>query len=361
MNVQDEDEYREINSYEKQIYDLKQLLEISRSFSSMLDFSTLIESIIYICLCQMKTSEASIFIHKTPEDEYFRLDPNFSGFDITNIEKFVIPTNTDFIKFLEKENRTYTIEELENKQDNFEEISLFKELKPTLIIPLTAKNHLNGILVLGNRIAEENTYTIYEKEHILNIASLASIAIHNAALLEMSTTDMMTHLKLKHYFFTVLQEKMDMQISTEHPITIFMLDIDFFKRFNDTYGHACGDYVLIEVASLIQSNVEKYGIAARYGGEEFVVAIENLSESEAVNIAEKIRSSLENLNVEYEYQQLNITISIGVAIYNKELQKKKISAKELIDMADQALYESKHKGRNRVTIANNKTTFNPLA
>ena len=130
---------------------------------------------------------------------------------------------------------------------------------------------------------------------------------------------MMTHLKLKHYFYTVLMEKLEIGTAQEMSVSVLMLDIDFFKRFNDTYGHACGDVVLQMVASVIQQNTRNQDMAARYGGEEFVVMLSDTPSKTALKIAERIRNSIENLDILYDGQHLNLTISIGVAQYNPEI------------------------------------------
>lgn len=332
---------------ERQIYDLKQLLEISKSLNSVIDFSTLIEAILYTCMGQMKTLGIAIFTKKNFDATAFQLNRNYCGFELDSDYDYSIPESHSLIKLMNAQNSCMTIADVKNALEVDASLESLIALQPSLIVPLKAKNHISGLLLLGEQITAE-PYSEYEKEHILNIASLAAIAISNAALLEMTTTDMMTHLKLKHYFYTVLMEKLEIGAAQKMPLSVLMLDIDFFKRFNDTYGHACGDVVLQMVASVIQQNTRNQDMAARYGGEEFVVMLCDTPARTASKIAERIRSSIENLDILYDGQHLNLTISIGVAQYNADID---ATAKALVDRADKALYTSKQTGRNKVSVA----------
>ena len=334
-------------SAEKQIYDLKQLLEISKSLNSVIDFSTLIEAILYTCMGQMKTLGVAIFTKKNFDACCFQLNKNYCGFELQVDYDYSIPEDHPLIRLLNTHNSCITIDDVKNELEPDVIVKSLIALAPSLIVPLKAKNHINGILVLGEQITSE-PYSVYEKEHIMNIASLAAIAISNSALLEMTTTDMMTHLKLKHYFYTVLMEKLEQCDDQKIPLSVLMLDIDFFKRFNDTYGHACGDVVLQMVASVIQQNTRNQDMAARYGGEEFVVMLCDTVSTTAQKIGERIRNSIENLDILYEGQHLNLTISVGVAEYNPKTDS---TAKHLVDRADKALYISKQTGRNKVSVA----------
>ncbi len=335
-------------SLEKQIYDLKQLLEISKSLNSVIDFSTLIEAILYTCMGQMKTLGVAIFTKKNFDANSFQLNRNYYGFELSGEREYAIPENHPIVKALNTLNACMTVDDIKKLGIGEDElITTLINLEPTLIVPLKAKNHISGLLVLGEQITAE-PYSEYEKEHIMNIASLAAIAISNAALLEMTTMDMMTHLKLKHYFYTVLIEKLETSQEQNIPLSVLMLDIDYFKRFNDTYGHACGDAVLQMVANVIQQNTRNQDMAARYGGEEFVVMLCDTADKTAMKIGERIRKSIESLDITYEGQHLNLTISIGVAQYNPAAD---TTAKSLVDRADKALYTSKQSGRNRVSLA----------
>lgn len=335
-------------SLEKQIYDLRQLLEISKSLNSVIDFTSLIDALLYTCMGQMKTLGVAIFTKKNFDATCFQLNRNYYGFELDNDNDYSIPENHPLIKKMAELNTSMTIADIKKTKISIDEpIKGLISLEPSLVVPLKSKNHVNGLLVLGEQITTE-PYSDYDKEHILNIASLAAIAISNAALIEMTTTDMMTHLKMKHYFYTVLLEKLELSESQKIPLSVLMLDIDYFKRFNDTYGHACGDVVLQMVASVIQQNTRNQDMAARYGGEEFVVMLCDTPDTAAVKIAERIRSSIENLDILYEGQHLSLTISVGVAEYHPDTD---TSAKHLVERADKALYESKQTGRNRVTLA----------
>jgi diguanylate cyclase (GGDEF)-like protein len=124
-----------------------------------------------------------------------------------------------------------------------------------------------------------------------------------------------------------------------------MGDLDHFKKVNDTYGHLAGDETLRKVAALISESVRNIDIACRYGGEEFAVLLPMTDPAGALKIAERLRENVEELKIEFNGLLIEITISIGVAAYQGE------SAARFFERADQAAYQSKVQGRNRVSVA----------
>lgn len=336
-------------SYEKKIYDLEQLLDIAQSFCSTLDFSKLLESIIYICMAQMHVLGAEILVKDLVTNENLTLVTD-SDFFVEG-EKIKIATKSELVSTLMILSKPVTVFELENVLKDKSDLELIKKLNPTLIVPLIEKKRLNGVLLLQERIAieDDTSYNEYEKTQIMSIANLAALAINNAALMEMSSTDMMTHLKLKYYFFNILTDSIDSAFLQGTNNSVLMLDIDFFKKFNDTYGHECGDFVLISVANLIKNNLRESDIACRYGGEEFTVLLNNTAKAEAMLVAERIRKEIEKTDFVYEGQHLHVTISLGVSVFDKD-ENLVNSANEFVKQADKALYESKQNGRNRVSF-----------
>lgn len=341
-----------IAEFEKHIYDLQQMLEISKSFCSTIEFSPLIESILYVAMAQMRVTGAGLFISEEFGSKYFKLSENYSGIAIDPTIEYKISIDSPLIEFLSSSSNVFNLHELSEKFPESQEIKVIESLNPSLIVPLMLKNHLNGILVMGERIFVENLsadYTTYERNEIQTIASLASVAVHNASLIDQSTTDMMTKLRLKFYFYNILEDKLDSAFSNEQTLSVIMFDIDFFKKFNDTYGHACGDYVLKKVAEIISDSTREGDLASRYGGEEFTVLLCNAGKDEAMLVAERIRKRIEQTTVFYEGHNMQITISGGISVFNIETNPVR-SAKILVDQADKALYISKRTGRNRVTV-----------
>jgi diguanylate cyclase (GGDEF)-like protein len=124
-----------------------------------------------------------------------------------------------------------------------------------------------------------------------------------------------------------------------------MMDIDDFKRFNDTYGHQLGDNILREVARTIKKSSRAVDIPARYGGEEFVLILPETDQLGAMVAAEKIRRSVGEMKIPYEKEKLRVTISLGVATFPNQA----VDKESLIKSADEALYLAKRKGKNRVS------------
>ncbi|AEE17740.1 diguanylate cyclase DgcA [Treponema brennaborense] len=340
--------------YEKKIYDLQQLLAISKSLSSVLEYSSLIESILYICMCQMRVLGAGIFVPESLDSDTLFLADNYNGFDLEPEIDYSFSESHPLVGFLGSVNATFTLNDLRVHLPAGTDLSPIASLEPSLIIPLKQQNHVNGILVLGERIdiGDGAGFSEDDKQQILDIAVLASIAINNTILVERSSTDMMTHLKLKYFFYKLLDDKLEAAKKAEMPVAVIMFDIDFFKRFNDTYGHACGDFVLQRVARIIQDGVRGQDLAARYGGEEFVVMLYNTDSNGAYKVGDRIRRVIEESDLVYEDVHMNVTISAGFSVYDPGDEKNAaVTPTQLVELADQALYLSKRNGRNRITFA----------
>ncbi len=127
---------------------------------------------------------------------------------------------------------------------------------------------------------------------------------------------------------------------------VLMLDIDFFKKFNDTYGHAAGDFVLKKTAEIMKNTVRGSDYVGRYGGEEFIIFLHSVNSETAFSFAERLRSALARSVYDYQGNVLSVTVSTGIAVYPQHSE----NLLEIIRLADTALYESKRNGRNRCTL-----------
>ena len=161
----------------------------------------------------------------------------------------------------------------------------------------------------------------------------------------LATTDGLTDLYNHRYF----QEQMRMMVEAskryESPFSLIILDIDFFKKFNDTFGHQAGDAVLRQVAQTLKKNIRATDIACRYGGEEMSIILPKTEYDLAVFTAQKICERVSSKHFHLPNgKETSVTISLGVAAYPQD----GLSAEEIIEMADKRLYNAKHNGRNRV-------------
>ncbi len=168
----------------------------------------------------------------------------------------------------------------------------------------------------------------------------------NTYLEEIANLDGLTQIYNHRYFQESLDKEISRSVRQENELSLILTDIDNFKKFNDSYGHQAGDYVLKEVAQLCGKVIREYDLIARYGGEEFVFILPDTGEKDALIVAEKIREAIEHYSFEYDGDVCRVTSSFGVAVFDGDGVP--IKKTELIERADKAMYAAKKKGRNRV-------------
>ncbi len=334
-------------NWEKENFDLRQLIEISKSLNSTLEFHTVLESILYTCLAQMQVLQAGIFTRRDIQSSALCLHRNAVGFDITGRE-VCIDDNSSLFRLLEERRQCFSISQLLQNGLSEHEIVPIGRHAPALVIPVLAKSQLIGIIILGNRIDGSGEFSLYEQSYLMDLAALAGTALHNAFLFEVTNTDLMTRLKMRHYFLTMLEEAIARCNREGGELTMAMLDLDRFKEVNDTHGHVVGDEVLKDVAQVLLGAIRQTDIAARYGGEEFVLLLPHTRLGDAQRICDRIRESIAERHIQVGDTRLKVTISIGVAEYNAARDH---TSHMFIDRADQALYLSKRNGRNLVTLS----------
>jgi diguanylate cyclase (GGDEF)-like protein len=184
-----------------------------------------------------------------------------------------------------------------------------------------------------------------ERTQELEIA-LTELSSANKALKEISTVDGLTNVKNRRYFDTQLEIEFRRCIRSGNKISLMMIDIDHFKKFNDEYGHLAGDECLRLVAGTIQSSLQRAGdLVARYGGEEFVVLLPNSDMESAIQMAEKIRQTVYSTRITVNKQETGVAVSVGVSCCHCETEH---PIENLIKKADDALYRAKREGKNRV-------------
>lgn len=215
----------------------------------------------------------------------------------------------------------------------------------------TNKTIVNGVVLAPMAAcALKNNDQVKTGNIIFKFLERGSIeAITNQTLFEKANRDALTGAYSKGALLEKAPEAMKRSESLNETLSVIVFDIDFFKKVNDNFGHPGGDYVLRELGRIVGTTlVRGSDFFARYGGEEFVLILASTSTKTAVEIAERIRSTIQNTEFIFENRRVPVTVSLGLATRNSTDG----DWAALFDRADKALYQSKQNGRNRLTVAN---------
>ncbi|MDG1750405.1 MAG: diguanylate cyclase [Thalassotalea sp.] len=166
-------------------------------------------------------------------------------------------------------------------------------------------------------------------------------------LKKVSITDGLTNMNNRRYWSDCIVNELNrLKRNTNHRSSLLMLDIDFFKKINDSFGHIAGDVVIKRIASIILEGKRTFDVEGRYGGEEFALLLIDCTAKGAIKVAERIRVAAEQTVITYKESPIEFTVSIGIAEFNESV----LTMDDWVNLADTALYESKNSGRNRTSV-----------
>lgn len=327
------------------VLELYTLIELSRMISASLDLEQLLTTTIKTVVEKTQVEAYCLFLY---DDESKRLHLRTSGGAGTEMLKDLNLAPGEGLAGRVFERR---IPELIPDVSEPPGPDVPPGVRSVLAAPLNIKDSSVGVMTLMN--GRPGAFSERDLVFFSAVANQLGIAVENARLYhrtkELSYRDSLTGLFNRRYFEETLAQEIRRAERYKMPLTLIMVDIDHFKRYNDTHGHPQGDEVLKLVSAILLKNTRQVDVVARYGGEELVLILPLTPKEPALLVAEKLRRTIEEapLPGEQVMPSRKLTISLGVATYPGDAT----TASGLVLSADRALYQAKQAGRNRVVGA----------
>jgi len=274
----------------------------------------------------------------------------FSGYCIRNDrEIFINDMNNEYSRYISKFNEY--IEDVSKLQTGLESAILSEIPQSAIFVPVRFRGKVTGVISIQSFL--KDAFTLEDLSVLKVIAEYSGIALNNASnytkLENSANHDFLTSLLTRSSILKTGKEIYDSvnKNRSSDGLFILMIDIDDFKEVNDNYGHTVGDIVIKKVADIISYCLRSNDKAGRYGGEEFIVLMNDARREVALDVAERIRSNIENNSVTLVRPGLEIKVTVSVGISGTRLRQKTMD--KLIEEADAALYKAKSEGKNKVS------------
>ncbi|GFO68070.1 GGDEF domain-containing protein [Geomonas limicola] len=332
---------------ESQVKALKDLIEVAKAVVSTLDLDTVLQAILTSAMGLASTPAGSVALYNEERQELTLHAHSGLTADFIKKERWTVASGglTDQVL---KAGEISFIEDTAKISFFKNPIALNEGIRSLVCVPLVFQSRIMGILYLDDF---EPRQFDRDKLNLLSIlASFAAMAIHNATLHKrtklMAITDSLTGLHNHRYFKQFFKQEMGRARRYHKPFSIIMMDVDDFKSFNDSFGHAVGDELLTVMGAVILETIRGVDVAFRYGGEEFIVLLPETRLEKAILAAERLRAAVQagTANKLAGSRGRGVTVSIGVASYPENADK----MDELFNIVDSLLYQAKRCGKNKV-------------
>ncbi len=327
----------------------EELYQVGLLITSTEEVEKVFEFILNSALRLTSTPAGSLALYDEKTEEFYLVTAKGFSPSFTRVNRWK-KRSRGLTNQILKSGSSLVIPDVAKHKDFDNEVMLAEGVKSLIAAPLLAREKIIGIIYVDDFKPRE--FTQREATILSLLANQAAIAIMKTQLLEetrrLAITDSLTGLFNHRYFQDCLTREVERCKRYYHEMSLLLLDIDYFKVFNDTYGHLRGDEILKELAGVLKKMVRSTDILARYGGEEFVIILPETTKDTARRIAEKIRMVIKKHKFKGEkiLPEKNLTVSVGVASYPSDAE----APRYLVEKADKALYKAKNSGRNRVCL-----------
>ncbi len=330
---------------EKSQAHLEMIYEHSRILGAILNVDEVVEGVMKI-LGKVLSYPASSMILIGPSGNYIYRGRNIAG-QMNFHLKAVDSKKANLIRRIGEQASSAIVKDISGRGDYQ---PLRSNTRSIMLIPMVTQGKATGILVAESPKAD--AFTQKDQRMLSVVARSAAVAMDNATLHrkmeELTITDELTGIYNYRYFSLKLKEELRRADRYNLPLSLIMLDIDWFKTFNDTYGHEVGNIVLKGITGVVKECIRDVDIFARYGGEEFVIILPQTPREEVTKIGERIRGQIEKASFGggAGIGELKVTVSVGISSFPENGRPNE----ELLSLVDQALYRAKGGGKNKVCV-----------
>jgi len=335
------------DSLQKQIEALRDLIEVAKTVVSTLDLDTLLQAIMVSAMHYSDTPAGSVALYDSNSRELSLHAHSGLSADFVKVEKWSVSAGGLTEQILNS-GEIFIVSDTVNSSFFHNPLAIKEGIRSLICVPLIFQDDIVGILYLDDFKPRE--FDRGRLDLLAILASFAALAIYNARLHSktklMAITDFLTGLYNHRYFQQILTQELGRATRYEKVLSMIILDIDNFKSFNDRYGHAVGDKVLVAIGEIINRSLRKVDYAFRYGGEEFVILLPETPLENAILTVERIREKIANdaSNSVPEAHGSRVTVSAGVACFPENGSRRE----DLFALMDSYLYKAKSMGKNRV-------------
>ncbi|HJV33584.1 diguanylate cyclase [Geomonas sp.] len=335
------------STLETQVKGLQDLIEVAKAVVSTLDLDTVLQAILSSAMGLVETPAGSIALYFESKRELSLHAHHGLSSEFVKMERWSM-TPGGLSEQVLKAGEIFFVEDTEKTPFFNNPIAIKEGIRSLVCVPLTYQGRMVGILYLNDFVARSFDH---DKVNLLSIlASFAAMAINNATLHKrtkvLAITDSLTGLHNHRYFKHFFKQEMGRARRYHKPFSVIMLDVDNFKDYNDSFGHATGDDLLRLLGGLILQTVRGVDVAFRYGGEEFIVLLPETKLENALLAAERLRKAIEGGTAKHLVGTATrgVTVSIGVASYPDNAD----NMDELFNIVDSLLYRAKRCGKNKI-------------
>lgn len=353
----------------------KAISKIGRSLTVQTNLEEIYDLVYQNVAILMESSTFGIGIYDSDRDS---IEYKYLIVDGERVENYFIPilNNNSLAVKCYVQNETF----LFNKKDEIEQylnssinVRVGHLMESIMFVPLNIEDKCIGLITVQNN--EQNAYTDQSLETLDTLSAYLAIAIRNAQksaalnveiqkreiiqqelkklnkeLSDLTEIDGLTGIANRRHFDEFYDHEFKHAVRYQIPLSLIMLDIDYFKEYNDHYGHLYGDKIIIKIAEIIKNYAKRSNdLAVRFGGDEFIILLSDATQTICTEIAKRIQEDLKQLNIAHEYSTIcpRITLSIGIATI---VPSRDMHITRLIELADIALYQSKENGRNQISV-----------